>query len=164
SIAGVETMPTSVHPVVPPHPCNEMGTGVTFCGRKLVCHSGLEFLPVALSASNAYTLLCIVATYTTLCTPRLGIVTEGRYRACPVTAPSTLCVYSFPNDKRFTFWGVRIISFVLAPECALSKCHVVTGTCAFPTVITVIEVTKKTSTLRTIARTRIIKTAINHLR
>jgi len=73
-------------------------------------------LPVALSASNAYTLSFIVATYMTLWTPSFGIVTCGKYSACPITCPSTGCVKSFPNCVTFTFSGVKIVSFGFAPN------------------------------------------------
>jgi hypothetical protein len=60
------------------------GTGVTPAAGllKLTFHSGWPPVPTLSSASNAYTLLFIVATYTTLRVPLLGTATLRSTSSC----------------------------------------------------------------------------------
>src|SRR5678815_559021 len=86
SITGVETIPICVNAVVPEQPWTLTGTAVAPDGSRLFIHSA-EVVPEF--ASKAYTVSFIVATYTTLCSPLLGMFTSGKYKGCPTTNPST---------------------------------------------------------------------------
>src|SRR5579859_3309560 len=87
---------------------------------KLTFQSGAAFGPALLSASNAYTLSCIVATNATLCAPCPGIVTFGMMSGWPSTQPSTVYENILPNELELTFAGVRVVSFVFWPVRPLS--------------------------------------------
>ena len=83
---------------------------------KLVCHTGVD---EAVSASQAYTLLCSVATNTRLwtCVPT---VTPGIYNGCAKIGPSTGSEKSLPKVDELTFAVVRIVSWTFCPVRKLS--------------------------------------------
>ena len=83
---------------------------------KLACHTGVE---ETVSASQAYTLLCSVATNTRLwtCVPT---VTPGIYNGWAKIGPSTGSEKSLPNVDEFTFAVVRIVSCAFCPVRRLS--------------------------------------------
>src|SRR6478672_5630359 len=111
SITGVETIPICVNAVVPEQPWTLTGTAVAPDGSRLFIHSA-EVVPEF--ASKAYTVSFIVATYTTLCSPLLGMFTSGKYKGCPTTNPSTDFVNNFPKVLTFTLAGVSTFSVVFA--------------------------------------------------
>ena len=78
---------------------------------KLVCQTGVV---EAVSASQAYTLSCSVATNTKLCTC-VPTVTPGIYNGCAKIGPSTGSEKSLPNVDEFTFAVVRIVSVHVLP-------------------------------------------------
>src|SRR5579859_503694 len=115
SITGVEVMPISG--VRSAGSLTSVGdTVVTPVERKLTCHNWTH---EGESASNAYTLSCSVAIYTTfrVCPPTFRLAT---YSGVEYTYPSTAHVNSAPKVELFTvevvsayscrFWPVRALS------------------------------------------------------
>src|SRR5580658_2313099 len=80
-------------------------------GPRFTCQSGVA--DCGASALNAKTLLCMVATYTTLyLVPPMA--TPDTYSGCEYTCPSTGKVPIFPNVFQF-ICGERMVSCRLAP-------------------------------------------------
>src|ERR1700712_2018509 len=104
SITGVDVTPC--HGLIVPL------TGASPDFRSDVCHSGAP-LP-KLFASNAYTLSCSVATYTTLCLAPL-IVTPDITSGSPYAYPSSEYEKSFPKALVFTFARDSEVSFLFNP-------------------------------------------------
>src|SRR5438094_8058613 len=103
-MTGVPVMPISG--AISQHsPVSPLGTVVTPAAglMKLTFHSGALLRP---SASNAYTLSCSVATYTTFRMPTPGIVTLAAYSGDAWAMPSVWYDNSFPNVEELTLAGV----------------------------------------------------------
>src|ERR1035438_5878766 len=97
-------MPTSLE-ISPSGPYNSKeGTELP----RLTCHS-VEIGDMA-SASNAYTLLCMVVTKTTLCVPLAAIDNPLTTSGCEYTWPSTAKTPSLPNADAFTVAGESWVS------------------------------------------------------
>src|ERR1035438_5765776 len=75
---------------------------------RLTCHN-VEICDMA-SASNAYTLLCMVLTKTTLCVPLPAIDNPVTTSGCEYTWPSTGKTPSLPKADAFTVAGESWVS------------------------------------------------------
>ena len=117
-MTGVPVMPISG--VMSQHsPVSLFGTVVTPAAglMKLTFQIG-DVLPP--SASNAYTLSCSVATYTTFRMPTLGTLTLDAYSGEACAIPSVVYEKRFPNVVALTLLCVRTVSFRFWPVRALS--------------------------------------------
>src|SRR5271167_3331047 len=92
SMTGVLEIPYSG--TTSPQETSPLGTVFSPAPISETCHNGFPLAPALLSASNAYTLSCCVATNTTLCvlpacTVPVPRVTPATYSGCAYTHPST---------------------------------------------------------------------------
>ena len=116
SITGVLVIPNSGVMVAQspwPDAASAQGIAVTPAAGliKLTVHTGVDD---AVSASQAYTESCSVATNTRLCIC-VPTVTPGIYNGWAKIGPSTGSEKSLPNVDELTFAVVRIDSFTFCP-------------------------------------------------